>query len=241
MMRSVSVVVTAYNERENLEATVEVVLGSLKGQFDEYEVVIVDDGSTDGTAEVADRLVARYPPIRVLHHASNQGFAASYRHGIAEARMAYVGLVTGDNEMRPESVHAIFAAVGTADVVVPYQANQQDRPWIRRMLSRLFTWSVNHLFGLRLRYFQGPCVYSTAWARGLPMSTQGFALLTEMLLRTVMAGHSYVEIPMLIQPRRYGRSSALSFRNVSTAAVVVARLYVELRMPGASARRARKV
>ena len=138
--------------------------------------------------------------------------------------------------MRPESVRAIFAAVGTADVVVPYQANQQDRPWLRRTLSRLFTWIVNRLFGLRLRYFQGPCVYPTAFAQGLPMSTQGFALLTEMLLRTVKAGYSYAEIPMHIQPRRYGRSSALSFRNAITAAVLVARLYVELRLCGPVAR-----
>ena len=142
--------------------------------------------------------------------------------------------------MRPESVRAIFAAVGTADVVVPYQANQQDRPWVRRTLSHLFTWSVNRLFGLRLRYFQGPCVYPTALARELPMSTQGFVLLTEMLLRTVKAGHSYAEIPMHIQPRRYGRSSALSLRNVTTAATIVARLYVELRLWGAIARWTRR-
>ena len=240
MKRTISVVITAYNERESLEATIEVVLGSLENLFDEYEVIIVDDCSSDGTAEVADGLAARYPAIRVLHQAPNRGFAVSYRHGVAEARMTHVGLVTGDNEMRPESVREIFAAVGTADVVVPYQANQQDRPWVRRTLSRLFTWSVNHLFGLRLRYFQGPCVYPTPLAQGLPMSTQGFALLTEMLLRSVKAGYSYAEIPMHIQPRRYGRSSALSFRNAATAAAVVARLYIELRLSRAFARRRRR-
>jgi glycosyltransferase involved in cell wall biosynthesis len=237
MTHTLSVIITAYNERENLEATVDVVLGALTDLFDDFELIIVDDNSTDGTADVADRLAIRYPAIRVLHHAPNRGFAASYRHGVSEARMTHVGLVTGDNEMRPESVRAIFAAVGTADVVVPYQANQQDRPWLRRTLSRLFTWIVNRLFGLRLRYFQGPCVYPTAFAQGLPMSTQGFALLTEMLLRTVKAGYSYAEIPMHIQPRRYGRSSALSFRNAITAAALVARLYVELQLSGPVARR----
>jgi glycosyltransferase involved in cell wall biosynthesis len=240
MKSSLSVIITAYNERATLEATVDVVLSSLESLFDEYELIIVDDCSTDGTAEVADRVAAKYPAIRVLHHAPNRGFAASYRHGVMEARMTYVGLVTGDNEMRPESVRAIFAAVGTADVVVPYQANQQDRPWVRRTVSRLFTWSVNRSFGLRLRYFQGPCVYPTALAQGLPMSTIGFAFLTEMLLRTLQAGYSYTEIPMFIHPRRHGRSSALSFRNAATAAAIVARLFVELRLWGAVTRRARR-
>lgn len=154
--------------------------------------------------------------------------------------MAYVGLVTGDNEMRPESIRAAFGAVGTADVVVPYQANQQDRPWVRRTLSRVYTWTVNRLFGLRLRYFQGPCVYPTALAQGLSVTTNGFACLTEMLLRTVNAGYSYVEVPMHIQPRRHGQSSALSLRNAITAAGTIARLYVELRLRPAVTGQARK-
>ena len=241
MRRGLSVVITAYNERESLDATVDVVLRSLEGVFGDYEVIVIDDCSTDGTAKVADLLGARYPAVRVLHHATNRGFAVSYRHGVEEARMQYVGLVTGDNEMRPESIRAIFGAVGTADVVVPYQANQQDRPWVRRTLSRVFTWTVNFLFGLRLRYFQGPCVYPTVLAQGLPITTHGFACLTEMLLRTVKAGYSYVEIPMHIQPRRYGRSSALSLRNAITAVGTIVRLYVELRLRPAVTRQARRV
>jgi dolichol-phosphate mannosyltransferase len=241
MEHSLSVIITAYNERENLDATVNLVLRSLEGLFTEYEIIIVDDCSTEGTGEVADRLAERNPAVRVLHHPHNLGFAASYRHGVAEAQMRNVGLVTGDNEMRLESVRAIFAAVGTADLVIPYQANQQDRPLVRRTLSRLFTWSVNALFGLRLRYFQGPCVYPTDLAQRLPVTTSGFAALTEMLVRTVKAGHSYVQVPMYVQPRVYGRSTALSLRNVATAAVTVVRLYVQLRLCRAAARGAHRV
>jgi glycosyltransferase involved in cell wall biosynthesis len=241
MERSLSVVITAYNERENLAATVEVVLRSLEGLFASYEIIIVNDCSSDGTAEVADRLSAMYPAVRVLHQTVNRGFAGSYRHGVEEARMTYVGLVTGDNEMCPESIREIFSAVGDADVVVPYQANQEDRPWIRRTLSRLFTWTVNLALGLRLRYFQGPCVYPTPLAQQVKITTHGFVCLTEMLVRTLKAGHSFIEVPMHIQPRRYGQSSALSVRNVVTAAGTIARLFVELRLGASTTQQARRV
>lgn len=226
--RSLSVVMTARNEEGNLRPAAETVLKSLSGLFDAYELLIVDDGSTDGTAAVADHLARTHPCVSVVHHPTSQGFAASYRHGVSLARMAYVALVTGDNEMTPESVRAAFEAVGKADVVVPYQANQQDRPWWRRVLSRSFTGLVNALFGLHLRYFQGPCVYPTAWARTLPVTTTGFALLTDMLVRTLKTGHSYIEVPMYIRPRAYGRSSAVSVRNVATALWTVGVLFRDI-------------
>jgi len=222
---SLSVVMTARDEEGNLKGAVDLVLKSIEGLFNGYEILIVNDGSTDATGAVANQLSAAYPSVRVVHHRTGQGFAASYRHGVSLARMAYVGLVTGDNEMTPESVRTAFEAVGRADVVVPYQANQRDRPWMRRLLSRSFTGLVNALFGLRLRYFQGPCIYPTAWAQALPLTTTGFALLTDMLVRTLKTGHSYIEVPMYIRPRAYGRSSAVSFRNVATALWTVGVLF----------------
>jgi dolichol-phosphate mannosyltransferase len=234
MMKSTSlaVVMTARNEVGNLESAVDAVLSCLKACFAAYEVLIIDDGSRDGTGRVADELARRHQSVRVIHHSTSMGFALSYRHGVSLTQMAYVALVTGDNEMAPESIRAAFDVVGEADVVVPYQANQQDRPWRRRILSRAFTFTVNVLFNLRLRYFQGPCIYSTQWAQRLPLTTTGFALLTDMLVRTLKAGCTYAEVPMKVRPRAYGRSSALSLRNIATAIWVLAILCRDIYLRG---------
>ena len=233
-MKSVglTVVITARNEERNLEPTVHLVLAYLKEYFPAYEVLIIDDGSRDSTGRVADELARRHQAIRVIHHAASRGFAAAYRQGVSQARMPYVGLVTGDNEMTPESIATAFEAVGQADIVIPYQANQQDRPLARRVLSRTFTSTVNFLFGLRLRYFQGPSIYPTEWAQRLPLTTTGFGLLTDMLVRTLKAGCSYVEVPMKIRPRAYGRSSALSLRNVVTTGRTLAILWRDVYLRG---------
>ncbi len=213
---SLSVVIPARNEEGNLKGCVETVMGALEGLFDDYEIIIVDDGSADGTGALADRLASELPAVRSIHNPRSEGFAGAYRRGVNVATKAFVGLIPGDNEIEPASVRKIFETVGDGYIVVPFTANQQDRPWLRRALSRAFTATVNCLFGLRLRYFQGPCVYPAELIRRFPATTTGFAFLTEILVRILTAGYRAIEVPMYIQPRRYGASSAVSLTNVAT-------------------------
>lgn len=229
-MRSLSVVIPARNEDGNLKGCVQTVLGALDGLSDDCEILIVDDGSTDETGALADRLAVEIPEVRVVHNLRSVGFAGAYRRGLELATKEYVALIPGDNEIQPASMRVIFEAVGTADIVVPYTANQEDRPWLRRVLSRSFTGTINTLFGLRLRYFQGPAVYPAALARRIPTTTRGFVFLAEMLIRALAAGHGAVQVPMYIQPRQFGASSAVSVNNVVAALKTVGRLLWEVRV-----------
>src|SRR5215831_16251583 len=96
--RTLSIIVPAYNESRALEgvvANIEAAAGTLDG----YEVVLVDDGSTDDTGQIADELALTHPNVRVIHHSPNRGFAAAYASGLAKARLAYVTFLPGDNEV----------------------------------------------------------------------------------------------------------------------------------------------
>lgn len=227
--RSVTVCVPAYNEVASLEGTISDVLAAT-ASLSAFEIIVVDDGSTDGTGEVADAVALRSPAVRVLHHATNLGFAAGYRRALAEARMPYFTFVPGDREVSAESVKAILNLVGTADVVVPYHANAHARDWHRRVLTRASTALINVLFNFRLRYYQGPCVYPTALARSLRTTTSGFFFLAEMLVEALRRGHSYVEVGLIHQERAYGHSKAVSVRNIARALVTVLRLWWRLRV-----------
>lgn len=229
-MNSLSVVIPARNEEGNLEACVETVLEALEGITEDYELIIVDDGSTDGTGALAERLVTKLRGVKVVHNAPALGFAAAYRHGAGLASKAYVALIPGDNEIQPSSVRAIFEAIGKADLVVPFTVNQDSRPWVRQQLSRTFTNTVNFLFGFDLRYYQGPCIYPAGVLRALRVTTGGFVFLTEMLVRALAAGFRPVEVPMYIQARRFGASSAVTTRNVATALKTVARLFWDIKV-----------
>ena len=193
---SISIVVPACNEIRNLECADCDVVAIAHGHG-EYEVIVVDDGSQDGTAELADHLAAEYHTVRALHHACNRGFAAAYRTGLEHARFEYVTFVPSDHEVAPESLAAIFDAVGTADVVVPYHGTTWNRSWHRRALTWICTSQLNLLFGYGLRYFQGPAVYSTRLARILPKTTTGFFVATEMLVHVLYIEVGPVDSPMI--------------------------------------------
>src|SRR5215213_3160176 len=229
--RTISVVVPAYNEMGNLEAAVLDVVHALR-TFDDYEVIIVNDGSKDGTGEVADRLAATLDRVRVIHHEQNRGFSASYRTGLANARMAYFTFVPGDHEVALESVEEIFDAVGKADLVVPYHGTPWNRTRQRRVLTWICTTQLNILFGRNLKYFQGPAVYPTALARVLPINTRGFFFATEMLVNALLMGYSFVEVPLIHHERTYGQSKAVKPANIVNAQLTIIRLWWTIRMRG---------
>jgi glycosyltransferase involved in cell wall biosynthesis len=227
--RTISVLIPAYNELQNLEGSVCDALAACR-DFDDYEVLIVDDGSTDGTGALAEQLASTLDHVRVIHHARNRGFGAAYGTGLVAARMACFTFVPGDHEIAPESVTHIFGAVGKADLVVPFHATPGKRPFLRRVLTWISTTQVNLLFGWNVKYYQGPVVYPTELARLLPRTTAGFYFATEMLAHALDAGYSYAEIGLTHRERTYGRSKAVAWSNAANAQWTILKLWWHIRV-----------
>lgn len=227
---TLSVIIPALNEEGNLAAAVSTVLGAIGDRFADYELLIFDDGSTDRTGAIADGLAAGNPHIRVLHNPRNMGFGYNYTRGVQLARMNYVTMFPGDNEIPGEAIQSILNAVGTADTVVPYISTPSVRGWSRRVISAAFVALVNALFGLRLRYFNGPCVHRRALLLSVPMRTHGFAYMTAILVRLIRSGHAYVEVPMELQARQHGRSKAFRLKNILSVLRTLGELFWEVRV-----------
>lgn len=214
---SLSVFVPAHNEAQNLEGAIQDVVAAAEAWFSDYEILLVDDGSTDGTGDVADGLARANPRIRVIHNPMKQGIASGYGTALRLATKDYFAFLPGDREINVASIRAIFHAIGSADLVVPYHANLEARPWHRRLLTRVSTALINVLFRRNLRYYQGPTVYPTRLARELPTQSRGFFFLTEMLVQALDRGCSYVEVGLLHQERAFGKSKAVTFSNILMA------------------------
>lgn len=229
MNRSLSIIVPAFNETHTLQEVVrDITRAADAAGFDDFEIVVVDDGSTDGTGECADYLAAQCDWVRAIHHPKNRGLRAAYESGLERATMAYVTWVPADGEMAPASIEAIFRAVGTADLVIPYHGTPERRCWFRRLMTRVSTLQLNVLLGHRLHYFQGTVVYPTPLARRLPRTEPGFFCMAEMLAWALEEGPTYVEVPLEHTDRQHGRSKAVGLGRIWAAQQLIARLWLRI-------------
>lgn len=223
-MATISLIVPALNEAALITETVGQILEVVQPRFADYELILIDDGSTDATGALMDQLASVHPRVRALHNPTNMGLGASYRRGVAEARHEYVMLLCGDGGMPASSLPAIFEKIGTADIVVPYCENlRQIKTPGRYLLSRTYTTLLNALFGLRLRYYNGLAVHRVDLVRGVSSASSGFGFQGEILVQLLRAGRTYVEVGVK-GAEKTNRSSALKLRNVASVSRTIARL-----------------
>jgi len=224
LSKGISVVMPALNEAGNLAGAVEAVNRAAAKTDVDAEIILVDDGSTDGTGELADRLARERPGTRVVHHPVPRGLGYSYREGVGLAGKEFVVMLPGDDEIEAESVERMFSLAGTADMVIPYTENPGVRPPARRVVSAAFTRIMNALSGMKLRYYNGPVVHRRALLASVPMRTDGFAYQAEIITRLARGGASRVETGMRLKERAHGSSKAFKLRNVLSVAGTLARL-----------------
>lgn len=228
--RSISVLVPVLNEGGNLIGTVTRLVDALTVTVEDYEIIIVDDGSTDDTGEIADRLAAENRFIRTFHNPRNMGLGYCYTRGYREAKKEFFVYIPGDNTWPYRSFVELLGNLGRADVVTSYAINPDVRPLSRRVISSMYTRVLNWLFGRRLQYFNGLTIYPVSFLQRDPATTFGFGFQAEVLLKALTLGLSYVEVGLPIDERAAGKSKAVSANNILSVLGTVAKLFVDLRI-----------
>lgn len=204
----------ALNEEQNLEAAVRMAQQVVPPFFDDYEILIFNDGSTDKTGAIADRLAASDPRIKVTHHATPKNLGGVYKAGVQQATKQFVIMIPGDNENGSETVTRIFELAGEADIIVPFVANTEVRPFKRRVISRAFVMLTNLVSGCHLRYYNGTVLHKTAIIRECRIQTDGFGYQAEALVKLIRQGRTYREVGVDLARRPEGASKALRLDNL---------------------------
>jgi dolichol-phosphate mannosyltransferase len=234
---TITLVVPALNEEKLIVETVEQIVEVAEGRFADYEVLLINDGSTDSTGRLMDGLAARNARIRVFHNPTNIGLGSSYHVGVTHARYEFVMLLCGDGGMPASSLPAIFARIGSADIVVPYCTNLKEikgpgRYW----LSRTYTTLLNMLFGLRLKYYNGLPVHRVELVRSVGGKSEGFGFQAEILVQLIRAGRTYVEVGVM-GAEKANRSSALRLKNIVSVSRTLKSLLVQVYLTKAPVQR----
>lgn len=229
---SISIIVPCYNEEDNLRGTIEAIKGALTSskRFSSFEILVYNDCSTDGTGPLADEIAKREKGLRVIHNPKNMGFGFNYTDGVRRATKDYVMMVPGDNEIPLKAIEKVMALAGEADVVIPYTANPEVRPFSRRVISRAFVVLMNTLFGLSVTYYNGTCLLKTKLLRKVPLKTWGFAYMAAILVRLLKSGASYTEVGVEIAQRNAGRTKAFAMKNVVSVVKAILTLFWDVRV-----------
>lgn len=220
----------AYNEEGNIVAAVREVVEAIGDKFDDYEIIIFNDNSSDRTGSIADELGKENSHIRVVHNERNMGLGYNYKKGVELAEKEYVVMLPGDNEIQGKSIENMFSLIGKADMVVPYIGNPSTRPVSRQVVSAIFTAIWNTVFNLKIRYFNGCVIHKSTIVKSVPVRTFGFAYQAEILVKLLRSGHSFIETEMLLRARDYGGSKAFTAKNVLTVFETFVRLMLEVHM-----------
>lgn len=221
LIPGVSIIVPALNECVLVEDTVNEITRAVE-VLDEYELILVNDGSSDDTGNIMEKIAERNPKVKVIHHQVNLGLGAGYRSGVQRADQPYVVMFPGDNSFGADSMRELFSHLGEADIIIPYHLNSGTaRNFIRRFVSATYTWLANFLSGEFVPYYNGTVIHRTDLVRDFGVRSNGFAYQLDILVRMLKAGYSYQAVGIYLQERVSGKTKAFSFRNLSQVALVL--------------------
>ena len=197
-MKSITVAMPAYNEAENIEAMVEDVIQMMDPLADDYEVIVVDDGSRDGTAQVVKSLEQRYPQVRLVQHEVNQGYGAAVFSGLTNASKELVFFTDSDRQFDLQEIHKLLDLIDQADLIVGYRAPRRD-PFMRKLNGWGWSALVTLLFGYTARDID--CAFKLMHRTVIErlkhkVASRGATFSAEFLIRAKRDGFRIREVPL---------------------------------------------
>lgn len=227
--RGLSIFFPAYNDSGTIASLVIAARRTAQKLTSDYEVIVVDDGSADATAEIADELARAYPEVRVIHHPKNRGYGGALRTGFKEARKELIFYTDGDAQYDPSELEVLWPHMQPGvDLVNGYKISRSD-PLHRIVIGRIYHYTVKLLFGLSVRDVD--CDFRlmrrSIFDRVVLEKNSGVICL-EMMKKITDEGCRIAEVPVHHYHRAYGKSQFFNFRRLCRTAIDVAKLWVQL-------------
>src|SRR4051795_1418841 len=202
----VSVFFPAYNDSGTIASMVIRAVKAASDLTPDYEVIVVDDGSTDATAEIADELARTYPRVRVVHHPANRGYGGALQTGFRAATKEWIFYTDGDAQYDPAELALLWAQMSDdADMVNGYKISRSD-PLHRIVIGRLYHHFVSLLFGLKLRDVD--CDFRLlrrAIFERIDLEKTSGVICLEMMKKIEDGGFRIVEVPVHHYHRAFGK------------------------------------
>ncbi len=210
---SISVVLPAHNEAENIRTTVENCVAYLEQNVLDYEVVVVNDGSFDDTQKIVDELQSTNSKVVLINHPVNKGYGSALRSGFDKASCEYIFFMDSDGQFDINDLDRLIPLVGAKDVVIGYREDRADS-FLRLLNAWLYGLYIYLAFGLKVRDMD--CAFkifpTKAYHDIRPIKSGGALFSAEFLIKLQRKGFKLREVPVRHFPRQFGTQSGADIK-----------------------------
>ena len=210
---SLSIVLPAHNEEENIKNTIDKCLSYTEKNFQDFEIIVVNDGSVDRTTEVVEKLATENSAIKLVNHKVNQGYGSALRSGFDAAVKDYIFFMDSDGQFNISDLSGFLPHTSENQVVIGYRQNRADS-FIRSLNAWLYGLYVYFCFGLRVRDMD--CAFKifpiAAYRSVKPIKSDGALFSAEFLIKLQNNGYALKGIPVRHFPREHGTQSGANLK-----------------------------
>ncbi|NKB88202.1 MAG: glycosyltransferase [Acidobacteria bacterium] len=204
---SLTTIVPVYNEAVGVQAAIEHIHAEARLRFADHQLLIIESGSTDGSAEICDQLAGRLEGVEVIHQAAREGFGSALRLGFAAARKDLVWVVSSDLPFPLDAIDQAIPLVAEHDCVLSYRCDD-DRTLFRKGQSWAYNTLARTVLSLGARHVNSQSkLYRRATIQSLPIVSDGWLIDTEIVYRLQRANARCSEIPVPLTERTTGEST----------------------------------
>lgn len=229
-----------YNEEANVERVTLAALRACERLFDDYEVLIVNDGSRDRTGEIADRLARVHPRVRAVHNQPNRGYGGALARGFREASKPLIFYTDGDGQFDFEEIERILPLLDAHEIVSCYRLSRRD-PWPRKVNAALWGALVNVVLKIGLRDVDCAFkIYPKSFIDRIELRSTGALIDAEMLAKARRLGYSIGQLGVQHYPRTAGAQTGARLSVILRALRELLGLHAHIRRTGRAAREDRR-
>jgi len=226
---SISVLIPVFNEEKVAAQVLENAIDILENKLKlEYEILVFNDGSTDRTGQIVESLAQKHDTIKAFQNGGNKGIGYSVKEGIRQASKRWFVVIPGDYQFIFEDIESYPYTSTEYDLIIGYIKNVKIRTLLRRIISNGYRFTVNFLFGLRLKYIGGMSLFKTEKLKQLHLSTDSAAIFSEIIVKLIKQGNSYTYAGFHLRERRVGKSQVLRIKSVFKVLVSILKLWKDI-------------
>ena len=230
MTNSISIILPALNEEGNIEAAIQDIQLYFHSREEKYEIIVINDGSTDSTGEIADRLVKENGSVRVIHHSINKGYGSALKEGFENSKYKYVFFTDSDRQFDIKGLDILLPLIKTdaVEIIIGYRLKRKD-PFLRRFLSWGYNSLVGYLFDLNVKDIDCAFkIFRKDIFSKIEIESKNFFVNTEVLAKAMYFGFNVLEVGVPHFPRTAGKTT-VTLKHIPLTLIELYRIFKSIK------------